>query len=293
MSERYPGGFITKAPVAPAGPCQTGAASGIWTLDQATQYIKAGTWPTAGVVPGSQSYTSAGTYTWVAPAAVTSVSVVAVGGGGGNSSYGGGGGGGLGYINSYSVTPGSSYAVQVGSTSGICATANASYFVSTAVVRGGGGVSGNSTGAGGTYTGTGGGNGGHGATCYSGVNPNGANGGGGAGGYSGTGGNGGNYGGACSTGGVGSGGSGGGGRTYPCCCTTFSPGGGVGIFGQGASGAHFGGNGGGNGSVCGGRTPYGGGQGSPGAPGGYSNGAVRIVWPGTTRTFPSTNVGSP
>jgi hypothetical protein len=41
MSERYPGGFITKAPVTPT----TSAASGIWTLDQATQYIKAGTWP--------------------------------------------------------------------------------------------------------------------------------------------------------------------------------------------------------------------------------------------------------
>ena len=41
MSERYPGGFITKAPVTPT----TSAASGIWTLDQAMQYIKAGTWP--------------------------------------------------------------------------------------------------------------------------------------------------------------------------------------------------------------------------------------------------------
>jgi hypothetical protein len=41
MSERYPGGFITKAPVAPTAL----AASGIWSLDQAMQYIKAGTWP--------------------------------------------------------------------------------------------------------------------------------------------------------------------------------------------------------------------------------------------------------
>ena len=30
--------------------------------------------------PGSQSYTTAGTYTWVAPAGVTKVSIVAVGG---------------------------------------------------------------------------------------------------------------------------------------------------------------------------------------------------------------------
>ena len=41
MSKRYPGGFVTKSPVAPT----TSAASGVWTLEQATQYIKAGTWP--------------------------------------------------------------------------------------------------------------------------------------------------------------------------------------------------------------------------------------------------------
>ena len=33
--------------------------------------------------PGQQAYTTAGTYSWVCPAGVTSVSVVAVGGGGG------------------------------------------------------------------------------------------------------------------------------------------------------------------------------------------------------------------
>ena len=37
----------------------------------------------SGPPPGQQAYTSAGTYTWVAPALVTSVSVVCVGGGGG------------------------------------------------------------------------------------------------------------------------------------------------------------------------------------------------------------------
>lgn len=41
MSTQYPGGFITKSPVAPT----TTAASGIWTVDQALQYVKAGTWP--------------------------------------------------------------------------------------------------------------------------------------------------------------------------------------------------------------------------------------------------------
>jgi len=41
MSQKYPGGFITKSPVAPT----TTAASGIWTLDQQQQAQKAGTWP--------------------------------------------------------------------------------------------------------------------------------------------------------------------------------------------------------------------------------------------------------
>jgi len=41
MSQKYPGGFITKSPVAPT----TSAASGIWTLDQQQQAQKAGTWP--------------------------------------------------------------------------------------------------------------------------------------------------------------------------------------------------------------------------------------------------------
>ena len=77
MTTRYVGGFITKAPIIPT----TSSASGIWTLDQATQYIKAGTWPIAGK-GCSTTFVSPGTYTWVAPTGVTSVSVVAVGAGG-------------------------------------------------------------------------------------------------------------------------------------------------------------------------------------------------------------------
>ena len=42
MSQKYIGGFITKSPVAPT----SSAASGMWTLDQAMQLKKAGTWPT-------------------------------------------------------------------------------------------------------------------------------------------------------------------------------------------------------------------------------------------------------
>ena len=41
MSEQYPGGFITKSPVAPT----LAAASGIWTMSQYAQYWNAGTWP--------------------------------------------------------------------------------------------------------------------------------------------------------------------------------------------------------------------------------------------------------
>ena len=61
-----------------------------------------------GPPPGQQAYTTAGTYSWVAPSGVTSISVVAVGGGGRA-----GGGGGLGYKNNITVTPGNSYSVVI------------------------------------------------------------------------------------------------------------------------------------------------------------------------------------
>ncbi len=41
MSQQYPGGFITYVPL----DVTTSTASGMWTLDQAMQYRKAGTWP--------------------------------------------------------------------------------------------------------------------------------------------------------------------------------------------------------------------------------------------------------
>jgi len=41
MSQKYIGGFITKNPTAPT----TSAASGMWTLDQAANYVKQGIWP--------------------------------------------------------------------------------------------------------------------------------------------------------------------------------------------------------------------------------------------------------
>jgi hypothetical protein len=51
MSKQYPGGIITKSPATPTGPYQTGAAPGIWTLDQQLQYQQQGVWPTAGLSP--------------------------------------------------------------------------------------------------------------------------------------------------------------------------------------------------------------------------------------------------
>lgn len=48
MSQKYPGGFITKSPPLPSGPFETSTAPGVWTLDQAMQLKKQGLWPTAG-----------------------------------------------------------------------------------------------------------------------------------------------------------------------------------------------------------------------------------------------------
>ena len=234
----------------------------------------------------------AGTYSWVAPAGVFHVSVVAVGAG-----AGGGGGGGLGYKNNYAVTPGSSYTVQTGGN-----PTNCSYFVSTAVVKGGGGVTG---GSGGTYTGDGGGNGGAigGASIL----------GGGAGGY------------------AGNANSGTGGAAANSGCTNSyggGGGGGVGLYGQGTSATAntgFYGSpiilafGVGSNSFQGTRgypatqcvscyccppipytTCYGGAPGIYGGGAGVGNtysfnggrGAVRIIYPGNARSFPSTNTSA-
>ena len=65
---------------------------------------------------GTNSYA----YTWTAPFGVSKASIVAIGGGGGGANSnsgtngGGGGGGGLAYINNLTVTPGTTYNLQVG-----------------------------------------------------------------------------------------------------------------------------------------------------------------------------------
>lgn len=235
---------------------------------------------TPAVPAGQAAYTSPGTYSWVAPAGVTSVSVVAVGGG-----YGGGGG--LSYGNNISVTPGSSYSVVVG-----CISGTSSFINTCTLFAAGGGA--NSGGGGGGSARNGGGSGGNRVSS----------GGGGAGGYSGNGGTGGYCAFPCGFNGSG-GGGGGGGAFYFQVGLCAGGGGGVGILGEGASGQRGGRGSGGRGGSCGsnGQTSAAAGCGSPGGyygggGGGYNlfgpagTGAVRIIWPGTTRQFPSTCTGN-
>ena len=288
---------------------------------------------TTTAAPGQQAYTTSGTYSWVAPAGVTSVSVVAVGGGSYQGVTNGAAGGGLGYKNNYAVTPGCSYTVVAGrgGNATLCGRGVDSYFVSCAVVKGGGG--GQSyiyCSRVGTYTGDGGGNGGAGGM---GTGKSGA---GGAGGYSGNGGAS-PY---CQPG-SGAAGAGGGGGSGAVSSEARGGGGGVGLLGQGANGAGgtytntgntgpyqvtkyaYGGGGGSGGSTgataqyrtkdhqfccsgclywtCGGSVcttgaAYGGGGAAtqtqpPSYYGLGGKGAVRIIWPGNTRSFPSTCTG--
>ncbi len=293
---------------------------------------------------GQAEFTTTGTYTWVAPPDVTSVSVVAIGGGaGGAGAYdgtqdnerGAGGGGGLGYKNNISVTPGQSYTVVVGyaGTGGQSGPNSAalsrgtdggdSYFIDATTVKGGAGRGG--TGADGGYQSAGGDFVGDNQNVGNSSNYNGRNGGygelnvgfGGAGaaGYGGCGaGSGAGVTGA-SGGGSGKGASanGSGGVIY-----SSSGGGGTGIYGEGSTGSNGsnvtppgraggGGSGGENGEEGtaenyqgkdGGKYGGGGGVGSiqvfapgvwyGGSGGDGGGGAVRIIWPGTIRQFPTT-----
>ena len=284
--------------------------------------------PTA--VVGQQAYTSAGTFTFVVPTGVTRVSTVAVGGGGKGYAQnpstclnGGGGGGALAYANNVVVTPGESLNVRVG---GLCGPLNgqSTYLQrsSTSLVEAGGGSGAPAGGAGGVVIVGTGYAGGAGFVRSPGTNVGRTAGGGGAGGYSGAGGAGGNSftGSPSSTAGTGGAGGGGGGGG----CTPLGTGnggggggGGVGLLGQGSNGAagatlDAGGVGGGGGSgggcagtgyitcCCGSNKRSVGGSGGihGGGGGGGDNlqdagrGGLRIIWPGTTRSFPSTCTGN-
>jgi len=280
---------------------------------------------TTSTAAGSQAYTIGArtgctAYTWVVPAGVTSVSILAIGAGGNGcissgQAINGGGGGGLSYRNNISVTPGTSYTVNV--SNGVCGVRISSLNIKAA---GGAGPNPGSASCG------------LGAVKYSGGQ--GGYGGGGAAGYAGNGGNA-----ACTGFANGSAGSGGGGggaarARWPCGGIYYGAGGGgVGATGQGCSGAGgsyvnndatssasigLGGSGGANGTKgtrfcqCGVGVAVGGSGGSYGGGGGTGsnycfggtlipatgsgtggNGYLRIIWPGNTRTYPSTCVGSP
>ena len=276
--------------------------------------------------PTDAIFASPGTFTWVAPAGVTSVSVIIKGAGGNGASGtqyvcpctgspygtgGGGGGGGGGFLsNNIAVTPGSSYTVRVG-TPGSYNAGNSvsSYFISSSTRWAGSGSNAQSGGGSGgckggasscVFAGNGaqGGDGGGGQFAFD-VSLTYGGGGGGAAGYAyssgGFGGAGGSTGG---TGGSGAGayGGGGGGRGGSSAFgLSGQGGGGVGIYGNTADGAAGGGggSGGSNGTTSGGGAYGGGGGGGHvySSPTAGASGVVRIVWPGTTRQFPSTNVG--
>jgi hypothetical protein len=108
------------------------------------------------ITPGSATYTSPGSYTFVVPAGITSISAVAISGGGGGGAgyaavYGnpiarGGDGGGLGYVNNFSVTPGQSMTVSVGAGGlayemSLCGYNGGPYVSRTATSGGGSGLS--------------------------------------------------------------------------------------------------------------------------------------------------------
>lgn len=294
MSRRYKGSIIkdTAPTITPATGLQAGGtAVGIWSQGQVYQARGQSFWPRS---VGESLYTTPGTYSWVAPANVTSVSIVCVGATNAWTTDGSGkGGGGLGYKNNITVVPGNSYTVVVSGRD----SADDSYFINSTTVKGGraSGVTG------GTWAGDGGGNGGNGGT-------GGAAGAGGAGGYAGNGGNGGNAG--ANNGGAAAAGSGGGGGGAGSQNGGFGGGGGgVGIYGIGTTGAGGltstvandelgggrGGSGGDNGSILntGGaysQAMYGGGLAGTysGVSGGrVDGGAVRIIYPGNIRNFPS------
>jgi hypothetical protein len=265
---------------------------------------------------------TSGPISWVVPSGVTKISAVCIGGGGGGKGDGSGGGGGAGgdlrYYNNLSVTPGETLTITVGvgGTGGTSPTAGGYSRIArsgTTLLEAAGGGAGSTTSSGaknGTSTTVGGSVGGNdGGTSTNSGGASTSSGAGGAGGYAGNGGTGAsltNTAGSTGTGGSGGGGGGGGGSSCG------GSGGGVNVFGQDYNGT--GGNGAtgsaGNGvagsfgdsglgpvfrAILNNQTPkFAGGGGSgrdlTGAAGPGGQGAVRIVYPGDTRSFPSTDV---
>lgn len=236
---------------------------------------------------GAAEFTIAGTYEFVVPDGVTSISAVAIGSGSrgytGTSSMpsgGGGHGGSLRWIRGIPVTPGESLQVIVGSSTANLGTAlsssinrNGVALLAAARLNAGKNVPDLTDTLVTIYGLAGGGNGGSGGSYDSGISKGG---GGGAGGYKGDGGLGQNQ----------SAPAGGGGAGGARSTSVGHGGGGVGIYGIGPSGIGMSGNPGGGGSggdsgagANGGKYGAGGGgAASMGTPGDGADGAVRIVW---------------
>lgn len=271
------------------------------------------------------------TYQFVVPRGITSISAVAVGPGGTSyPGYGyntSGAGGALTYGNGISVTPGETLNIRLRSgdiNNGLNYTWLYRTDINSPILYAGQGSTRGGSAA------SGGGNGG--AAGYVGDLYNDTGGAGGAGGYSGSGGAGGPAYPTAAPNGAGGGGGGGNAARRSSSWDTMmngGGGGGVGLLGQGTSGiggvwgggsteGGRGGSGGTDGSGSGARYSlfnfndvieggwggqYGGGRGAGGGPSGDGSiianvytgagpGAVRIIWPGSTRSFPNTNTGN-
>lgn len=266
---------------------------------------------------------TSGAISWVVPTGVTKVSAVCVGGGGGGKGDGsggtGGGGGDLRYYNNLTVSPGETLTITVGAsgTGGTSPTAGGFTRIArsaTTLLEAAGGGAGTTTTVGpknGTSTTIAGSVGGsNGGTSQNNGGASTSGGAGGAAGYSlPSGGNGAaltNTAGSIGTSGGGGGGGGAGGSS------AGGSGGGVNVFGEydsgtgGNGGTGSAGNGVGGSFADGGLGPIfrdinnnqkakffgGGGSGRDltGAAGTGGQGVVRIVYPGDTRSFPSTDV---
>lgn len=272
-------------------------------------------------LPGQVLHTGTGNVSWVCPAGVTSVSICCIGGGGGGVGFnsttisqgGAGGGGGVAYRNNVAVTPGVTYflympptatgftggnayfgAVGTNAGNGSVAMFGTTGVPSTSLCAVGGGKGGRGASTEGTppYNtqglyrgGVGGGNasfdntvgtlgeGGQGGAGNALL----AAGGGGAGGYGTKGGEG--AGSQLATPGAGGGsGAAAGGTRSSTASTTGAMGGGSSILGTSPGGGTLYGAGGAAGF------------GVSGLRGG--NGAVRIMWPGNTRSYPATGVAN-
>jgi hypothetical protein len=256
------------------------------------------------IIDGEEVYTTPGTFTWIVPEGVTSVSAVCVGSGSGSGGGGttSGSGGGLSYVNYISVTPGETLDLRIAEGGAVLTSGSNTWIKRSGVslVEASGGTYGSGYAGGSPIVGTGG----SGAA-------GGRRGGGAAGGYSTTGGLGANA--AATAGAAGTSGSpGGGGGNYDGTNGAGGGGGGIGISGVGTSGAggaagtgsSVQGKGGSRGSPDAYCTAGSAGVGTAGGAGGFpgggaggprtgqtaggigGNGAIRIVW-GADVSYPN------